>query len=145
MSFISSILGLFPSFIPGERLVDGGELQQLASLVFSSQTGITAAAGGGQTNATPVSAAFNRVDTVASANDSIRLPQAIPGLSLKVKNNTATTLAVFGIPNNPVTGAGDTIAASGSNTQQPTATGTTIATGVTAEIDCYVAGQWQIA
>ncbi len=143
MSLVSSILQLFTSFQPGPRLIDGSDLQTQANLLFSAQTNITAFAGGGQTNATPLQAALNRVDTVATASDSVQLPQAIPGLRVTVKNNTATLLAIFGIPNNPVTGVGDTIASSQSNTQQPTATGITLATALTAQFVCFQAGQWQ--
>lgn len=141
---IKSMLALFQSFIPGFRQVDGGELQQLAQSLFSVKTGIVAHAGGGQANATPLTAALNRVDTVASASDSVMLPPAIPGARVQVKNNTATLLAIFGVPANANNdGAGDTIATSQSNTQQPTATGITLATTLTARFDCYVLGQWQ--
>lgn len=143
MSLVSSILGLFPSFTPGARLVDGGELQQMANELFSTETGIVAGAGGTQALARPLIAAYNRVDTVASASDSVKLPQAIPGRRITITNNTATLLAIFGIPNNPVTGAGDTIAASNSNTYQPTATGITLATTLTADFICFTAGQWK--
>ena len=102
-----------------------------------------ALAGGGQAGATLLVAALNRVDTVASGSDSVMLPQAIPGRQVTVYNNSANTLAVFGIPDNPVTGAGDTIAARNSNTQQPTATGITIATTLASVFMCYTAGQWK--
>src|SRR6266481_6420132 len=118
MSLLSSVLALFPSFVPGNRLIDGGDLQSLANELFAAATGITALAGGGQTGATQLAAALNRVDTCATNSDSVLLPQAIPGRQITVKNNTAQTLAIFGIPSNPVTGAGDTIATSQSNTQQ---------------------------
>lgn len=143
MSLASSILQLFTSFQPGPRLIDGSDLQTQANFLFSAQTGIIAAARGGQANATPLQAAYNRIDTVATASDSVQLPQAIPGLQVTVKNNTATLLAIFGIPLNPVTGVGDTIASSQSNTQQPTATGITLATTLTADFICFTAGQWQ--
>lgn len=143
MSLLSSVLALFPSFVPGNRLVDGGDLASLANELFSARTGIVAHAGGAQTLATPLTASFNRVDTVATASDSVMLPQAIPGRRITVYNNTATLLAVFGQLSNPVTGVGDTIAASNSNTQQPTGTGITLATTLTADFVCYVAGQWK--
>jgi hypothetical protein len=143
MPLISSLLSLFPSFVAGNRLIDGGDLAALVSLEFSVKTGITALAGGGQPGATPLTAALNRVDTCATNSDSVMLPQAIPGNQVSVNNNTGQTLAVFGIPLNPVTGVGDTIAAHNSNTQQPTATGVTQATTLVAIYQCYVAGQWK--
>lgn len=142
MPLLSSILQLFPSFQPGARLVDGGELQLLANQLFSSTTGIIAKSGGGQSLATPLTAMWNRVDT-AGASDSVMLPQAIPGSEVVVYNNTANTLAVFGQPTNPVTGVGDTIAAAANNTQQATATGVTQATAKVAKYECYQAGQWK--
>lgn len=143
MSLISSLLGLFPSFQPGLRLVDGGELQTLTNLLFSTKTGVSALVGGGQAGATQLLAAFNRVDTVASDSDSVMLPQAIPGSEVVIYNNSTHTLAVYGQANNPVTGVGDTIAAHNSNTQQATATGVTQATTLVAAYQCFQAGQWK--
>lgn len=143
MSLLSSILQLFPSFQPGSRLIDGGDLSALANQLFSTKTGITALAGGGQTGATPLPAALNRIDTVASGNDSVMLPQAIPGTFVFVKNNTATSAQVFGIPNNPVTGVGDTIATNSSNTQVATGTGVALAGTKLAIYVCFEAGKWQ--
>ena len=143
MSTLKDMLSIFQSFIPGPRLIDGGELLQFANNQYSVAIGITALAGGGQAGATPLSAAFNRVDTVATNSDSVALPQAIPGNKVTVYNNTGQTLAVFGQVLNPVTGVGDTIAAIANNTQQPTATGVTQATAVETTYTCYVAGQWK--
>jgi len=143
MSTIASVKYLFQSFIPGFRLVDGGELSQFVDLMTSVSTGITAHAGGGQTGATVLPSAFNSVDTCASDNDSTALPQAIPGKVVWVKNNTAHTLAVFGIVFNPVTGVGDTIVPAGSNTAAATGTGVTQATAKIDAYICLVAGVWQ--
>jgi len=143
MSTLKDILSIFQSFIPGPRLIDGGELLALANLEFSVKTGITALAGGGQAGATQLSAALNRVDTVATNSDSVMLPQAIPGAQCTVYNNTGQTLALFGLAYNPVTGVGDTIAAIANNTQQATATGVTQATATQVQYVCYVAGQWK--
>lgn len=46
--------------------------------VGNSETGITAAAGGGQTNATALTAQLNVVETVATAADSVKLPKIVP-------------------------------------------------------------------
>lgn len=142
---VAQITDLFQSFIPGQRLVDGGDLQTMANLQFSAKSGIVAFAGGGQASATPLTAAVNSVDTVVTNNDSVMLPLAIPGRSVTIINNTGQTLAVFGQVTNPnVTNApGDTIAASGSNTQQATATGVTQLTAVVGFYNCAIAGQWR--
>lgn len=56
----------------------------------TSQTGITATAGGGQANAVPLrEQGINKVNTVATAADSVRLPQAIAGKSLDGVNAAA--------------------------------------------------------
>lgn len=63
----------------------------------SVTTGITAAAGGGQTNATALTSNLNVVSTVATAADSVKLPLAVAGLSVTVVNATAaTSMQVFG-------------------------------------------------
>ena len=68
--------------------------------MFHGATGtITAFATGGQTNATPLTADFNRVSTVATAGDSVLLPVAKDGREVKVYNDSANNLAVF-----PLTG-----------------------------------------
>lgn len=80
---------------------------------------VVAFAGGGQANATPmglqnpqgIQAALIRIKTVASANDSCQLPQAIKGQSKLVLNGAAANSAnIYANPNtNKVTGVTDTI------------------------------------
>lgn len=140
---IAAIADLFPSFIPGPRLIDGGELAELVNQLFSTKIGLTALAGGGQAGATLLPAAYNSVDTVATSSDSVMLPLALPGSAIAVYNNSTTTLAVFGQANNPNTGVGDTIAAHNSQTQQATAVGVTQATTLVAIYQCYKSGQWK--
>jgi hypothetical protein len=59
-------------------------------LRHSVQDSITALAGGGQTGATQIVAALNRVTTVASANDSVMLPSCVAGAS-NTFNGTGNT------------------------------------------------------
>lgn len=61
----------------------------------SAETGITAYAGGGQTNATALTKGWNNVGTVATAADSVKLPTAALGKVVTVKNSGAAALAVF--------------------------------------------------
>jgi hypothetical protein len=79
---------------------------------FSYQYGITAHAGGTQAaclNLTPGIYLY-QVDTVASSQDSVCLPFAVAGMNLNIRNNGASTLAIYGQPNNNLlTGAADTI------------------------------------
>lgn len=64
-------------------------------LLESYAEGITAFAGGGQTNATQLSAEVNRITTVATAGDSVKLPVASPGLTIMVINKAAKPMQVF--------------------------------------------------
>ena len=111
------------------------------------QIGITAHAGGGQANATPLTGMFCSVDTVASASDSVILPGAVPGSFVFVLNNQASNaLQVFGQPatGSPgVSGAGDTIAPSSSSTYAATGTGVSQAASKYALYICAIAGQWK--
>lgn len=142
---LASILAQFTSFIPGLRLIDGGELLAMANNIFSTSSGIVARAGGGQASATVLKTVLNEIDTVANANDSVMLPLAVPGLQVQVNNVTATSLQVFGQLANPnvAGGGGDTIAASNSSTQQATATGVAHAANTAFTYTCFVAGQWK--
>lgn len=54
--------------------------------VQSVKDSLTAAAGGGQANALLLTAAFNRVTTVASSADSVKLPPSVVGLDMVVIN-----------------------------------------------------------
>ena len=59
--------------------------------------GITALAGGGQTSATQLTTQINRITTVATSGDSVKLPQAIAGLEMTVINKGANDMQVFGL------------------------------------------------
>jgi len=70
------------------RLLDP-PIKQLYNDLTSTRNGITAFAGGGQTSAVQLTQAVSRVTTVASAADSVKLPPAVPGVSLVVVNAAA--------------------------------------------------------
>jgi hypothetical protein len=58
---------------------------------MTTRSGITALAGGGQAGTTHIlTERFNRVTTVASAADSVKLPPAVPGIDMFVCNSAAT-------------------------------------------------------
>ena len=63
--------------------------------IFSSTTGITAHAGGGQSSAVALTTFYNNVTTCATAGNSVKLLPAATGTMQIVKNNGATNLAVF--------------------------------------------------
>jgi hypothetical protein len=70
------------------RLLDP-PIKQLYDDLTSQANGITAYATGGQTNAVQLTKAINRVTTVGSAADSVKLPKAVAGTSLVVINAAA--------------------------------------------------------
>ena len=119
---------------------------KIGSLTFppmaaNTDTGITALAGGGQTSATLLTAQFNKVSTVATTADSVKLPQisAVPntlgaiGSSVIVRNAGANSVQVYG---------------SGTDTINDAATGTGVAVGAgkTAIFVCHswsgTVGNW---
>lgn len=86
---------------------DGGTSIALPETTVS---GITAFAGGGQGSATQLPAKMNRVTTVATAADSVKLPSAVAGLTIVAVNAAAANaMNVF-----PATG--DSINALAANT-----------------------------
>jgi hypothetical protein len=97
---------------------------------FSTTNAITAFAGGGQASAVLLTTVINRVTTVGTAADSVKLPAAVAGLSITVINAAAANaMNVF-----PATG--DAINALAANTAL------SIVANKTAVFSCAVAGQW---
>lgn len=149
---VASVIGKF-----FRNMMDGGfgpfdrtEFANMAKILFSAQSGITAFPGGGQTNATPLVGAVNQVENSGvGGTDSVVLPIALPGLVVQVNNSSGHAIQVFGAvsnPDNPNAAGnpqGDTIAASGSNVQQATATGVSHADATQLAYTCYKLGQWK--
>lgn len=71
-------------------------LQSNDYLLESVQDGITANAGGGQTNAFQITTQTARITTVATVGDSIQLPPAVPGLEMLLINHGANAMQVYG-------------------------------------------------
>lgn len=117
---------------PGPRLIDGDFISGLAGGGNRTyQSGLTAHAGGGQSSALALpSVAMVQVDTVASSDDSVKLPLATAGSMILVANAGASTLGVYG---------------SGSDTINGTAGSSeySIATNVSVLFFCAKAGQWK--
>ena len=63
-----------------------GVVNDIISATESVSGSLTAYAGGGQTNGTALTAYINRVTTVATAADSVKLPAATPGADAIVIN-----------------------------------------------------------
>ena len=82
-------------------------------------TGITAYAGGGQTDATPLTALVNVLGTVGTAADSVKLPAPTKvGQVVYISNTTATSATVYGAGTDTINGVA-------------TATGVALAAGKT--------------
>lgn len=149
---VTSILGLFQSFIPGLRLVDGGEIAQLVNILTGSQSGVKATVGGTNLTSTPLLAAFVEIDTSTNTNtDGVVLPNAIPGSEVIVFNASGNTVKVFASaanPNNPsVTGASqaDQLIDNASTALVLGATGVLVTSGVLTVFACFKAGIWKKA
>lgn len=82
---------------------------QQTEVPYTTQDGITAHAGGGQTNAFALTTNWNRITTVATGNDSVILPGAVPGSMIVVANDAASNSA------NVYPAVGDAINALGTN------------------------------
>lgn len=116
-----------PSITDRDRAVEA--LSSPGPGTGTAKNGITAFASGGQASATLLTDVFNRVTTVATAADSVKLPPAKPGMCLFVMNSGANSMNVF-----PSTG--DQINAVGANGAYAQAAGTR------AEYFCAVEGTW---
>lgn len=111
--------------------IDSSDLAGAIEEAYSAQTGITANAGGGQANAVLLTRSFSRVNTVATAGDSVRLPPAAPGADMAVFNRAANSTNVF-----PSTG--DAIGGGAANAAYA------LAAGRNARFVCVVAGTWEV-
>jgi hypothetical protein len=107
----------------------GAAVQNLERGYRSAADALVAHAGGGQANATQLTAALNRVGTVATAADSVKLPVARKGATVCVTNAGAASMDVF-----PSTG--DAIDAGAANAQKA------VAAGKSAMFVCAVDGTW---
>lgn len=96
---------------------------------LSVQTGVTAHAGGGQANATQLTAELVQLSTVATSGDSVKLPPSQAGAQITIVNNGSASANVF-------PASGEQINSGGANTAAAQA-----AAAVTIYY-CFVAGNW---
>lgn len=141
----TSVAGLFLGPAQsGQGLAYGQDEATLLQLLFSTDADVTAAAGGGQAAATPLTAAINVVATVGAAAASVMLPPALPGLQVQVINGQATnSMQVFGQATNANTGVGDTIIPHGAAAAAATAVGVPHAASLAGEYTCVSPGVWK--
>lgn len=108
----------------------GGAVEDLERGFSSAANGLVAHAGGGQGSATKLTAAVNRVVTVATAADSVLLPAAKKGARVVAINAAAANaMNVF-----PTTG--DAIDAGAANAAK------SVAAGKACTFYCAVDGTW---
>jgi hypothetical protein len=98
-------------------------------LLESAADNLTAFAGGGQTGATQLAAEINRITTVATIGDSVKLPPSAPGLSIVVINHGGKQCQVYGAGADTVNDAA-------------AATGVPQMNGSTTIYACSTAGAW---
>lgn len=123
------LLGLARGVItPGDSFLTG---DQFHGPLFSVADSLVAHAGGTQAAALPLTAMLNRIITVGTAADSVRLPPSQPGMCVTVINDAgANSLTVYGAGTDTI----DAVA---------TATGNALAAGHRGEYVCVTAGKWQ--
>lgn len=132
MSIAASIqnlmgLGLAPAI--ASKLVQPASISLSEFLYESATDNITANAGGGQTNATLLTSEMNKVTTVATAGDSVKLPASVAGLTIILENAAANAMQVFGLGTDTINGVA-------------TATGVSQMAGSVVIYTCYTAGAW---
>lgn len=121
---------IFPN---GFRLINGSVLNNWFNNPFVSiQNAITAKAGGGQTNATQISAAQTRVSVCATNGDSVKLPRSSQsvGKEYLIINDGAANLAVFPFGSSTIDGGAG-------------AASVTLTAGRRAFFWCLADGSWQ--
>src|SRR5579859_3813265 len=101
----------------------------LEAWLASTANNVTAFAGGGQASATALTSANNRITTVATAGDSVKLPAATVGQRIVITNAGANPCQVFGAGTDTINGVAS-------------ATGVSQIKNSTVIYACTVAGNW---
>lgn len=71
------------------------KIQMTGPFYANAVSGLVALAGGGQAGATGLTGDINVIATVATAADSVQLPQAMAGREISVTNTSANSMNVF--------------------------------------------------
>jgi len=151
---VAITLSSFFSFFgkTGPALQDSGDLTNIVKYALGSTNGITALAGGAQAGAPVLNPNNNEINTVVTANDSVQLPLAIPGVYVFVFNNATSgnTCRIYAnsSPNaaNPsASGAAqlDQIQQHASQVLTGNTTPLTLAAGYVMEFTCTTVGVWK--
>ena len=120
--------------MPATQYSPGPALQDMSLMCggggYTFADTLTAAAGGGQANALPLTKALNRITTVATTADSVALPQAFGGQCISVVNSGANAMQIFA-----AMGSSDTINGTAGST------GISLAANKAIEFKSFV-GRW---
>ena len=131
----------------GAQLIDAQDLTRFANYTLGSVNGIVALAGGAQAGSPVLAYNNNEVLTVATANDAVQLPPAIPGAYVLVNNNATSgnTVRIYAgaAPNVNNANALDQICANATTALTANATPVTLAAGYTCEFTCTTIGVWK--
>jgi hypothetical protein len=129
----------------GPALIPQDGLTTLVNFLFGVTTGLVALAGGGQPGATGLAYGYNEVDTVASNNDSVQLPPALPGTFCTIYAAGVDTLAIYAnaSPNQNNASVLDQMIAVNTNTKTAAASDITLTAGHTTSFMCTTAGLWK--
>ena len=128
---------LYRSMLPG-LVISPVQYGNIAVLDVTADA-LTAVASGTQTTALLLSAILNRITTVVTGGDAVRLPPSLAGMKITISNAAANAVNVF--PSSAAQGGvtgGDSINALSQNTAYSQATGRTT-------FYCYTTGVWQTA
>ena len=96
--------------VSGALLLTGGTLTGNLTMgngtfiLDSASNALTAHAGGTQAAALALTNMVNRVTTVATAGDSVKLPASVAGMAIAVINNGANVMQVFGAGTDTING-----------------------------------------
>lgn len=140
-SGVSNVSGAFtlqpadstnPGFLSAGAQAIGGVKSFVDYIRRSAVSGLTAFAGGGQASATQLAKDINRVTTVATINDSVKLPAAVAGSEIIVINKGVAALNVY-----PATG--ESINALAANAAY------SISSLSNSRFICAVTGIWDVA
>jgi hypothetical protein len=125
--------------VPSNGLGVGSSELQFVDVFDSTADTLTATPSGSQTTSALLTARINRITIVTSAGDGFRLPPAIQGMKIEVRNAAASNACNI-FPSSAAQGGvtgGDQINALGQNT----AFSLTVALNTTT-FRCYTTGTW---
>lgn len=95
VAYAQSVSLPLPPYLSGTNGANQKMVLDAGMMRLTRNMALTAFAGGGQANGTPLNLGMNRFSTVASAGDSATLPVYSGGLVIFVVNATATSMNIF--------------------------------------------------